>query len=211
VLRGPLPGLGGSPKWCAVTRDQQIRKALELLAPPPHQRGECRYDIGLALDRVEHRAAAARSFRVAGSKEGKAGLRRYRSALLQLRNAYCSLNPAIRPWFSLAEVAYVPGQATIIDREIAKTEAFLDHPSPPPRRHASRNKAAVAAAYDLLEWWGHKAAVTRGGKWAQLAKILAGERAVDFFDHLRAFKSRPGPSVEKVRGARSIVYRTRRR
>jgi hypothetical protein len=203
--------LGGSPKWCAVTRDQQIRKALELLAPLSHQRAECQHDIGLALDRVEHRAAAARSFRVAGSKEGKAGLRRYRSALLRLRNAYYSLNPAISPWFSLAEVAYVPGQPTIMDREIAKTEAFLDRPSPPPRRHASRNKEAVAAAYDLLEWWGHKAAVTRGGKWAQLAKILADEGAVDFFDHLRAFKSRPGPSVEKVRGARSIIYRTRRR
>jgi hypothetical protein len=206
-----LPGLGGSPTWCAVTRDQQIRKALELLAPRPHQRAECQHDIGLALDRVERRAAVARSFRVAGSKGGKAGLRRYCVALRRLRNAYCSLDPAIRPWFSLAEIAYVPGEATIIDREIAKTEAFLERPSPPPRRDASRNKAAVAAAYDLLEWWGHKAAVTRGGKWAQLAKILAGERAVDLFDHLRAFKSRPGPRVEKVRGARSIVYHTRRR
>jgi hypothetical protein len=194
-----------------VTRDQQIRKALELLAPPPRQRAECQHDIGLALDRVEHRAAAARSFRVAGSKQGRAGLRRYGAALRRLRSAYHALDPAIRPWFSLAETAYVAGEPTVIDREIAKTEAFLERPSPPPRRDASRNKAAVGAAYDLLEWWGHKAVVTRGGKWAQLAKILTGDRTLDLFDHLREFKHSPGPSIEKVRGAHSIVYRTRRR
>ena len=194
-----------------MTRDQQIRKGLELLAPPPGERAECQYDIGLALDRVESGAAAVRSFRVAGSKKGKAGLRRYCAALRRLRTAYRSLDPAIRPWFSLAETAYVAGKPTVIDREIARAESLLDWPSPPPRRHASRNKAAVAAAYDLLQWWGRKAAVTRGGKWAQLAKILAGDRTVDLFDHLRKFKRSPGPTVEKVRGANSILYRTRRR
>jgi hypothetical protein len=194
-----------------VRKDQQIRKALELLAPPPGRRAECQYDIGLALDRVESGAAAARSFRVARSKKGKAGLRRYCAALRRLRTAYRSLDPAIRPWFSLAETAYVAGKPTVIDREIARAESFLDRPSPPTRRHASRNKAAVAAAYDLLQWWGHKAAVTRDGKWAQLAEILAGDQTVDLFDHLREFKRSPGPTVEKVRGANSILYRTRRR
>jgi hypothetical protein len=70
---------------------------------------------------------------------------------------------------------------------------------------------AVAAAYDLLKWWGHKAPVTRGGKWEKLAKILAGDRDVDLFDHLREFKNSPGPSVEKLRGPRFTLYRTRRR
>ena len=194
-----------------MTIDQQIRKARELLAPPLHARAECQCDISRALDRVEHRAAAARSFRVAGSTKGKAGLKRYYAALRRLRNAYNSLDPAIRPWFSLAETVSVAGNATVIDREIARTESFLDRPSVPPRRDASRHKAAVAAAYDLLEWWGYKAAVTRGGKWAQLATILAGGRTVDLFDHLREFKRSPGPTVEKVRGAHSILYRTRRR
>jgi hypothetical protein len=194
-----------------VTRDQQIRKALELLAPPPNDRAECRHDVGLALDRVERRAAAARSFRVASSKEGKASLRGYCAALRRLCYTYNSLDPAIRPWFSLAETAYVTGKATVIDREIARAEAFLGRPSPPPRREASRNKAAVAAAYDLLEWWGHNAAATRGGKWAQLAQILSGDRAINMFDHLREFKRSPGPTVEKVRGSHSIVRRTRGR
>jgi hypothetical protein len=194
-----------------VTRAQQIRKALELLAPPPRDRAECEHDIGLSLDRVERGAAMARSFRVAGSKKGKAGLRRYLAALRRLRTAYYSIDPAIRPWFSLAETAYVARKPTIIDREIARAEALLDRPSPPPRRDASRNKAAVAAAYDLLRWWGHKAAVRRGGKWAELAKILAGDLTVDLFDHLRAFKRNPGPTVDKIRGPRGILYLSRRR
>ena len=211
LFAGVLPSLGHLPRVVRVERDQQIRNALELLAPPPRQRAECQHDISLALDRVERGAAIARSFRVPGSTKGKAGLKRYCAALQRLRNAYNSLDPAIRPWFSLAEKAYVAGNATVIDREIARTEAFLERPSLPPRRDASRHKIAVAAAYDLLEWWGHKAAVTRGGKWAQLATILAGGRTVDLFDHLREFKRSPRPTVEKVRGAHSILYRTRRR
>lgn len=194
-----------------MTRDQQIRKALELLAPPPGQRRECRHDIGVALDRVEHRTATARSFRVARSKKGKEGVRRYYTSLRRLRDAYRSLDPAIRPWFSLAETAYIAGKPTVIDREIAIAEAFLARPSPPPRRDASHNKAAVAVAYNLLGWWGHKAVVTRGGKWAQLAKVLTGDLTVDLFDHLREFKRRPHPSIEKVPGADFIVYRARRR
>jgi hypothetical protein len=194
-----------------MTRDQQIRKALELLAPPPGQRRECRHDIGVALDRVEHRTATARSFRVARSKKGKEGVRRYYTSLRRLRDAYRSLDPAIRPWFSLTETAYIAGKPTVIDREIAIAEAFLARPSPPPRRDASHNKAAVAVAYNLLGWWGHKAVVTRGGKWAQLAKVLTGDLTVDLFDHLREFKRGPHPSIEKVRGADFIVYRTRRR
>jgi hypothetical protein len=195
----------------AMTRDQQIGRALELLALPPRQRAECRNDIRVALDWVERGAAAARSFRVAGSKKGKAGVRRYYAALRRTRSAYYALDPAIRPWFSLTEAAYIAGKPTLIDREIAIAETFLNRPSPPPRRDAARNKAAVAAAHDLLSWWGHKAVVTRGGKWEQLSKILAGDLTVDLFDHLREFKRQPGPSVEKVRGPDWIVYRRRRR
>ena len=166
---------------------------------------------GWRLTEVEHGAAAARSFQVGRSKAGKAGVRRYCAALRRVRAGFQSLDPAIRPWFSLGETVYVAGNPTVIDREIAKAEAFLGQPSLPPRREASRNKAAVAAAYDLLRWSDHKVAATRGGKWELLAKILVADRTVDLFDHLRAFKRSPSPSVEKVRGPRSILYRTRRR
>jgi hypothetical protein len=113
---------------------------------------------------------AARFFRMAGSEQGKVGRRRYHAALGRLRAVYRSLDPAITLWFSLAETAYVAGTPTILDREIAIAQAFLDRPSPLPRRDANRNKAAVAAACDLLDWWGHTAVVTRAGKRAQLLK-----------------------------------------
>ena len=194
-----------------MTRDQQIRKALELLAPPRHERAECQRDIEIALNMVERGAGAARPFQVAGSKKGKAGLRRYCTALRRLRIAYRTLDPAIRPWFSLAETAYVSGKPTVIDREISMAETFLAQRSSFPRRDASRNKVAVKVANHLLNWWGHRASVTRGGKWEKLAKILTGDRAIDLFDHLRGFKRRPGPRIEKLRGARAIVYRASRR
>jgi outer membrane protein TolC len=193
-----------------VTRDQQIRKALEVLRPPAGERAECQHDIEVALDIFEQRAGAARSFRVANSKKGKAGLKRYHAALRRLRNAYQSLDPAIRPWFSLVETAYISGKPTVIDREITISGAFLARPAASPRREASRNKAAAEVASYLLDWWGRKASATRGGEWEKLAKILTADLTVDLFDHLREFKRRGGARIEKLRRAHSLVYRTRR-
>jgi hypothetical protein len=66
-------------------------------------------------------------------------------------------------------------------------------------------------AWHLLGWSGHNASNTRRGKWAQLAKILTGDMSVDLFDHLREFRRRPGPRIEKVGSAHSIIYLARRR
>ena len=52
----------------AMIRDQQIHKALKLLAPPRSQRTECQHDIKMTLDRVERGAAVARSFRMAARR-----------------------------------------------------------------------------------------------------------------------------------------------
>ena len=151
-----------------MTKDQQIQRALKLLAPPAAQREECLHEIRLALARVENVTALARSSRASGSKT-KGGLLRYHAALRRLLSAFDSLDPAIRPWFSLADPAYTTRKA--IDTEIAKAKAILDQPQAPPRRDGSRNKAAVAAAYNLLKWRGHNATVTRGGTWGKLAKL----------------------------------------
>jgi hypothetical protein len=105
-----------------MTRDQQIAKALALLAPPPAQREECKYGIIRALDRIENTAGFARSCRVASSKN-KGGITRYYAALRRLRSAFNSLDPLIRPWFSLADPAYATGEA--LEKEIAKAEEFL--------------------------------------------------------------------------------------
>jgi hypothetical protein len=90
----------------------------------------------------------------------------------------------------------------------AALRRFLKQPPAPPRRDGSRNKAAAAAAYDLLTWRGHNPTVTREGTWEELARILAGDRTVDLFEHLRKFKQNPGPIVEKVRvDGEGIHYR----
>ena len=189
-----------------MTLGEQRRKALELLAPTPSRRHECLRDIEYALDWVSGPARTA--FKKFGSKEGRAGLRRYANALRRALAAYQNLHPRIRPWFSITETAYIVGQPTHLHREIAKAEAILDRPSSSSR--AAQHKAAVAMAYNLLSWHGYRATTTRGRKWAQLAGILTGDQKVDLFDHLRAFKRRPVPTVEKLRGARAILYWTRR-
>jgi hypothetical protein len=191
-----------------MTRDQQIAKALALLAPSTAELKECKHEIGLALDLVKNNAASAQAFRAASSKN-KGGLMRYYAALWRLRNAFNSLDPLIRPWFSLADPAYATGEA--LEKEIAKAEEFLNRRSAPPRRHASHSKAAVGAAHDLLGWWNHEATATRGGKWDKLAKILAGDLTVDLFEHLREFKRSPGRTIEKIRYKDGILYRSRGR
>lgn len=191
-----------------MTRDQQIRKALELLAPPAAEREECRHEICLALDRVENFTALARSSRAARSKK-KGGLLRYHAALRRLLIAFDTLDPALMPWFNLAPLSTT---RTAIEKEIEKAKLLLAQPSAPPRRDGGRNKAAAAAAYDLLKWRGHAATLTRGGRWEKLAKILARDLTVDLFDHLRKSKQKPGLSIEKVRlGDGRILYRSRRR
>jgi hypothetical protein len=188
-----------------MTRNQQIAKAMALLAPPPARHEECRYEIGRALDRIKNTVFFARSCRVASSKNN-GGLRSYYAALRRVRSAFNSLDPMIRPWFSLADPAYATGKA--LEKEIAKVEGFLNRPSARPRRDASHSKAAVAVAYNLLSWGGHEAVVTRGGKWDNLARILAGNLTLDLFDHLRAFKRRPGPAVARVKYKNGTLYRS---
>jgi hypothetical protein len=188
-----------------VTKDQQIQEALQLLAPPVAEREVCLHEIRLALDRVENFTAFARASRASRSKKG--GLLLYHRTLRRLLRAFDSLDPAIKPWFCLA-----PSSTTRIkiEAEIANTKELLEQ-APAPRRHGSRNKAAVRAAYDLLAWRGRNASLTRGGTWEELAQILAGDLTVDLFELLRKFKQSRGKIVEKVRvDSEVILYRSAR-
>jgi hypothetical protein len=187
-----------------VTREEQITAALELLAPQPPDRDECLHDVGVALDRVEFGAAAARSFRVAGSKEGRGKLQSYLAALRRVKIAYGALDPVIHPWFSLPQAD--------IDREVVIATDFLARPSPRSgASDASRNKAAVRVARDLLGWWDRKVTCTRGGEWAQLAAILAGDQDLDLFNHMCALKRSPAPILMKVRDAKGSILKIARR
>jgi hypothetical protein len=180
-----------------MRRAEQIAAALALLAPPPSECEECRHDIEQMLDWVDSRSRAARADKTFTSKRGKASLRRYVKALRQLKAAYDALGPSIKPWFSLAETAYVVGKPTVIDRELAKAEPLLAK-SAPPKPNAVRAKPAVDTAANLLRWWGHKVSVTRNGKWERLAQAFAGD-GVFVFEHMRAFKHDP-VIIDKLKG-----------
>jgi hypothetical protein len=190
-MRTPIKALA-----VGITKEQRIRKALELLAPPPAEREECKHEIQLALDMLENEAALAQSVRAVGSK-AKGGLKRYDAALRRLLAAFKSLDPAIKPWFSYADPNYEAVQG--IEAEINKVEEFLKRPSATPSPSANWNQAAVAAAHTLLTWRKQNAAITRGGKWEKLAKILAGDQNTGLFDHLRKFRKRPARKIKKYR------------
>ena len=187
-----------------MTREQQIQQALELLAPPAAEREQWRHQICLALNRVENVTVLARSYRAGRSKK-KGGLVVYRAALRRLLIAFDTLDPALKPWFNLSPRSTT---RTTIEKEIEKANSIMAQPSALPRRDGSRNKAAVAAAYDLLTWRGHNPTVTRKKRWEKLAKMLAGDPTVDVFDHLRKFKQ----NREKIRiESGDILSRLRRR
>jgi hypothetical protein len=192
-----------------MTRSQQIRKALELLAPARDKRGECKRDIEFAIDMVEHGANAARSFRAATSKKGRETLARYAQALHRLRSACNSLDPAIKPWLSVA--IKISRNAIDLGREIEMAKALSGQRSRRRGRDASHKEIAVAWAHDLLDWWGHEASVTRRGKWAQLATILLGGRDLYLIDHMSSFNRSGGPGVLKLRGPHSVAYISPRR
>jgi uncharacterized protein with von Willebrand factor type A (vWA) domain len=79
-----------------MTRAEQIREALELLAPPAHERDACRRAIEEAIDLVEKMAAAtdgrplpgmpvpANAPRLQHTKEARQAWRAYFQALRQL-------------------------------------------------------------------------------------------------------------------------------
>ncbi len=189
---------------CAMSKDQQIREALEVLAPATSKRAECVNDVTRALDRLKFGAEAARAFRMATSKKGRAALKSYAAALRRLRSSCDALDSAIKPWLSLAMA--INGNSIDLEHEIETAEELARQPPSVPGPDSSPRKNAVTAAYDLLRWWGHKPTVTRDGRWAQLAQILADDPSFEPFEHMRKFKRNPFPRVEKVRGNGWIYY-----
>jgi hypothetical protein len=189
-----------------MPRDQQIRDAVEVLAPATADQAECSDDVARVLDRLKFSAEAALAFRMVTSKKGRAALKSYSAALRKLMTSCNALDSAVRPWLSIAMA--VSGKAIDLNREIKTAEQLAKQPSAVPGPDSSRRKMAVAAAYDLLGWWGHQPTVTRDGRWAQLAQILVDDPAFEPFEHMRRFKRNPSPRVEKVRGNGWIYYRT---
>jgi hypothetical protein len=180
-----------------MTREKRLAKALELIAPPAKRRAECEHDIEKMLDWVAKGCAASTRHKAFGSKHGKASLDRYETALDDVKAAFAALDPAIKPWFTLPDG---------MDRELGLIRDLRK--DRPPKRDAVAAKLGTMTSYNLLVWWSHKPEVSRGGKWEQLTKMLAGIKTSPF-EHMRDFKKDP-VYIDKIVAPNGVLYRLRR-
>jgi hypothetical protein len=91
---------------------------------------------------VDARCKGVNAHKFFVSKKGKAQVRRYRNALMEVRAAYSAFDPSIVRCFSLAELAFIKGIPTVIDREITTADAVLTQPSPQPKRDAGAGESS---------------------------------------------------------------------
>jgi hypothetical protein len=176
------------------TREGQIAEALALLAPAPERLSDCRRDIECKLDQVERRVKMQTAAKKSKTKTGKAALRCWCKALHDIRSAYEGLGD-LRPWFS-------PPNEIALEHDLDTASALLKAKPGAAKRSARLAKAAVPLACALLLRWGHKPAVTRGGTWECLTKILANTDA-SAFEHIRNFKKKAKPVFGKFSAARA--------
>ena len=169
-----------------MTRAEQIREALELLAPPAHERDACRRAIEEAIDLVEKMAVAtdgrplpgmpvpANAPRLQHTKEARQAWRAYFQALRQLE-ARCN---------ALKRFGWKPPielDKEKVERTIAWTEHWFTHWKPP--APTLKQRTAVALAREL----SGDNTVSRQSQWFKLAQILYGCR-VDLFRQVRTFE-----------------------
>jgi hypothetical protein len=161
-----------------MIRARQIHKALELLAPAPDQRGECRRYIEHALDVMDSTQRAAAGFKAQRTANRQTGWA-YHAAferMLAVSKAHARAGGALA--IPIAELERTVAFAAEWDAKFARAL--------PPRGIAERQ--AVALSRNLLWQWDRPAHKTRGGTWHRLAAILLGDRSADLFRYLCAFK-----------------------
>lgn len=169
------------------THQERVAEALALLAPAPERLADCWRDIVSKIYQIERLVEMRTEGKASRTKPGKEALQRYLTALANLRSAYEGLGD-LRPWFSL--------NGEWLEHDFIKASDLLKAKPGAPKRSATRAKTAVPIACALLTRWGHKPAVTRGGEWERLTKILADTDA-SVFEHIRAF-NKAGPIFGKL-------------
>jgi hypothetical protein len=166
-----------------VTRDQQIRAALALLAPPAPERSACRAHIEIALKEIDR----VLDLKVS-SKDATNARSAYHRALLKLQSAHNALVAAGGfGFFKLGDI----GRAI----EATKTGRvyYADPPGPISaelRIEGLKTRKAAELAHELIARWraGEEIVTTRHRTWWKLAAILYGDAGADLYQHLRAVK-----------------------
>ena len=191
-----------------MTRQQQINVALKLLAPPRQRRAECRYDIEAAIRWVSGTSEAASAFKAFSSKENREQLKQHKTALRNAVDTYDKIDVSIKPWF-YNPVLEAPGNRQLFNRQSNTIDEMLAGPVRPQKRDdATLAKAAIPVTYSLCAWWGHKASLTRGGRWEQLINAVAC-RKVAAFEHMRRYKKNPTPIIDKLKFRDGLAFVTR--
>jgi hypothetical protein len=161
-----------------MTRDQQMRAALKVLAAPRDQLGAYKEEIDDALNIVEVEVTNDGSKEWV-TKKTKGKLRSFRAALRRVQAAHNAL-PAQVKFFAFRDLDF--------EKQIAVCDRLLAKPSGQPKRAATKQRLAAREARGLLMRYGHKVSVTRGGKWCELAAILYGDEMADLYHHCCAAK-----------------------
>jgi hypothetical protein len=179
-----------------MKRDQQIRKALNLLAPPAKKRAECRADVESALDVVEMFGKGDKVFQA----ERSAAANRARDIF------HKTICKALREYDAMVKAGFgSPREGRLYLRWLAMRTA-------PPRKHVTysllspkkpipdvipdgaglsagsgKKTRATEDAHWLLTKWsgGTKIVTTKSGTWHRLAAILYGDEQADLFQYLR--------------------------
>jgi hypothetical protein len=175
-----------------VTREQQIRAALRLLAPEPSHRADCEGFIGYILDIIDRVAVAG----LAGSKKHRIAVERFEAALRRVagaRSALAEVDLAGR-FEEKPHLKFFTVSPPELDFEpwlnwCEQRLALLPQPS-----QLSREALAVQWAAALLRQFRQPLNKTRRGKWARLAAILAGEPTADLFHYLRTYEAPRRPN-----------------
>ena len=178
--------------------DRRLIKALAVLDPPELERETCRKQIEKVLDLWEFLTEPERDELEIGlhSKQGKAALKRYVTALRKVKVCYAALNPSIQRFLAIEAEAIVHdiAEATAMSVPTDKVQrvggkiVYLPRPSGQPANKKARR--AVGLAHLLLVQRGCEFTTNRKGKWHLLSQVFA-ETNRDLRHHLTAAAENP--------------------
>ncbi|MGA8650688.1 MAG: hypothetical protein WB677_08710 [Xanthobacteraceae bacterium] len=193
-----------------MTRDQQMRKAMELLAPAKRERTKCRADISSALDIIAMMGKSDEVFADARSKtatRGRAAHHHVARRLLATHKAMLTSGHGIP--------AHRGADARLREIiELADIARLIEATKPPQKRRtyydlseqgipdvlpdgatarfgAGKPTKAVEFANELLKRFGGDRIVSSKDR-KTLAAILYGEPGAQLDRHLRAYQKRAG-------------------
>jgi len=170
-----------------MTRERQVKAALEVLKPSSDRRAVCRESVENALGMM---AMASSSHRIREAERSKAyskARRAYHSAARRMRAAIVAL------------LATGGGAPACLELERIEEAISASEPLPQQYRPTGSIKPtwAVALAWDLATKWGRNVTLTVGGDWWRLAAILYGRLPlIDLYRHMLAFE----PELSPFRG-----------